>query len=217
MPTVKLLTDAEISANPRLQAVFDDIRATRKSDFVNNFWRALANQPALLERTWSSIKQVMIAPGVLDPLTKELIYIAVSVTNNCSYCIHSHTAAARAKGLTDQQHDELLAVIGVASETNALATPLQVPSTRSSQSNKLMTHPYIGRLAPIPSGLLHLSDAATFWQAFFRARDHNGALLFRNEDLDPALQTRIRRGHDRRSRMAGHRMAATHHLAVRPH
>jgi AhpD family alkylhydroperoxidase len=127
MPTAKLLTDAEISANPRLQSVFDDIRATRKSDFVNNFWRALANQPELLERTWSSIKQVMIAPGALDPLTKELIYIAVSVTNNCSYCIHSHTAAARAKGLTDQQHSELLAVIGMASETNALATALQIP------------------------------------------------------------------------------------------
>jgi AhpD family alkylhydroperoxidase len=127
MPTAKLLTDAEISANPRLQSVFDDIRATRKSDFVNNFWRALANQPELLERTWSSIKQVMIAPGALDPLTKELIYIAVSTINSCSYCIHSHTAAARAKGLTDQQHAELLAVIGMANETNALATALQIP------------------------------------------------------------------------------------------
>ncbi len=112
MATVKLLTDAEVSANPRIQAVFDDIRTTRKSDFVNNFWRALANQPDLLERTWASIKQVMIEPGALDPLTKELIYIAVSVTNSCSYCIHSHTAAARAKGMTDQQHAELLAVIG---------------------------------------------------------------------------------------------------------
>jgi AhpD family alkylhydroperoxidase len=127
MPTEKLLTDAEISTNPRLQLVFDDIRATRKSNFVNNFWRALANQPELLERTWSSIKQVMIAPGALDPLTKELIYIAVSTINSCSYCIHSHTAAARAKGLTDQQHAELLAVIGMASETNALANALQIP------------------------------------------------------------------------------------------
>ena len=89
MPTVKLWTDAEVSTNHRIEAIFDDIRATRKSDFVNNFWRALANQPELLERTWSSIKQVMIAPGALDPLTKELIYIAVSVTNSCSYCIHS--------------------------------------------------------------------------------------------------------------------------------
>jgi AhpD family alkylhydroperoxidase len=127
MPTVKLWTDAEVSTNPCIQAVFDDIRSTRKSDFVNNFWRALANQPELLERTWSSIKQVMIAPGVLAPLTKELIYIAVSVTNNCSYCIHSHTAAARAKGLSDQQHAELLAVIAMASETNAIANALQIP------------------------------------------------------------------------------------------
>ena len=114
MPTVRLWTDAEVSTDPRIKAIFDDIRATRKSDFVNNFWRALANQPELLERTWSSIKQVMIAPGALDPLTKELIYIAVSVTNSCSYCIHSHTAAARTKGMTDQQHAELLSVIGMA-------------------------------------------------------------------------------------------------------
>jgi AhpD family alkylhydroperoxidase len=126
MSTVKLWTDEQASAAPRIKAVFDDIRATRKSDFVNNFWRALANQPDLLERTWSSVKQVMIAPGALDPLTKELIYIAVSVTNSCTYCIHSHTAGARAKGLTDQQHAELLAVIGIASETNALANALQV-------------------------------------------------------------------------------------------
>lgn len=127
MPTVKLWTDAEVSADPRISAVFDDIRATRKSDFVNNFWRALANQPALLERTWSSIKQVMIEPGTLDPLTKELVYIAVSTANSCSYCVHSHTAAARAKGLTDQQHAEFLAVVGMAAETNALANALQVP------------------------------------------------------------------------------------------
>ena len=127
MATVKLWTDAEVSANPRIQAVFNDIRSTRKSDFVNNFWRALANQPDLLERTWSSIKQVMIEPGALDPLTKELIYIAVSTINSCSYCVHSHTAAARAKGLTDQQHAEFLAVLGMASETNALSTALQIP------------------------------------------------------------------------------------------
>jgi AhpD family alkylhydroperoxidase len=127
MPTVKLWTDVEVAANPRIQAVFDDIRATRNSDFVNNFWRALANQPALLERTWASIKEVMIEPGTLDPLTKELIYIAASTINGCTYCIHSHTAAARAKGLTDQQHAELLAVIGMAAATNALANALQVP------------------------------------------------------------------------------------------
>jgi AhpD family alkylhydroperoxidase len=130
MATVKLWTDEEVSADPRVRAVFDEIRSTRKSDFVNNFWRALANQPALLERTWSSIKEVMIEPGALDPLTKELIYIAVSTINGCSYCIHSHTAAARAKGLTERQHAELLAVIGMAAETNALATALQVPIDR---------------------------------------------------------------------------------------
>ena len=130
MATVKLWTDEEVSANPRIRAVFDEIRSTRKSDFVNNFWRALANQPALLERTWSSIKEVMIEPGALDPLTKELIYIAVSTMNSCSYCIHSHTASARAKGLSDQQHAELLAVIGMAAETNALATAMQIPVDR---------------------------------------------------------------------------------------
>jgi AhpD family alkylhydroperoxidase len=127
MATVKLWTDVEVAADPRVQAVFDDIRTTRNSDFVNNFWRALANQPDLLERTWASLKQVMFAPGALDPLTRELIYIAVSTINSCTYCIHSHTAAARAKGLTDQQHAELLAVIGMAAQTNALANALQIP------------------------------------------------------------------------------------------
>src|SRR5271168_192621 len=127
MATVKLWTNEEVSADARVSAVFDDIRATRKSDFVNNFWRALANRPALLERTWASVKEVMMEPGELDPLTKELIYIAVSTINGCGYCIHSHTAAARAKGLTDQQHAEFLAVVGMAAETNALANALQVP------------------------------------------------------------------------------------------
>ena len=127
MTTVKLWTDEEVAANPRIKTVFDDIRTVRKSDFVNNFWRALANQPALLERTWSSIKEVMVEPGTLDPLTKELIYIAASTVNSCSYCIHSHTAAARAKGLTDEQHAEFVAVLGMAAETNALANALQIP------------------------------------------------------------------------------------------
>jgi len=127
MATVKLWTDAEAASDARVSAVFADIRATRKSDFVNNFWRALANQPDVLERTWTSVKAIMIAPGELDPLTKELIYIAVSTVNSCSYCVHSHTAAARAKGMTEQQHSELLAVIGMASTTNALATALQIP------------------------------------------------------------------------------------------
>ncbi len=127
MATVKLWTEEEVAADARVQAVFEDIRATRKSEFVNNFWRALANQPALLERTWASVKEVMIAPGALDPLTKELIYIAVSTVNGCSYCIHSHTAAARAKGLTKEQHAEFVAVLGLAAETNALANAMQVP------------------------------------------------------------------------------------------
>ena len=127
MATVRLWTDEEVLADARVKAVFDDIRTVRKSDFVNNFWRALANQPELLERTWASSKTVMLTPGELDPLTKELIYIAVSTTNTCSYCVHSHTAAARAKGLTDQQYAEFLAVVGMASTTNALATALQIP------------------------------------------------------------------------------------------
>lgn len=127
MATVKLWTDEEVASDARVKAVFDDIRATRNSDFVNHFWRALANQPALLERTWESVKQVMIAPGTLDPLTKELVYIAVSLTNSCSYCVHSHTAAARAKGMTDAQYAEFLAVVGMASETNALANGMQIP------------------------------------------------------------------------------------------
>lgn len=127
MATVKLWTDEEAAAEPRVDAVFNDIRAVRKSDFVNNFWRALASQPDQLERAWSGVKTIMIAPGELDPLTKELIYIAVSTINSCSYCVHSHTAAARAKGLTDGQYGELLAILGLASTTNALATALQIP------------------------------------------------------------------------------------------
>ena len=127
MPTVRLWTDADAASDPCVGAVFADIRATRNSAFINNFWRALANQPAVLERTWGALKEVMVAPGALDPLVKELIYIAVSATNGCAYCVHSHTAAARAKGMTDAQHGELMAVIGMAAQTNALATSLQVP------------------------------------------------------------------------------------------
>jgi AhpD family alkylhydroperoxidase len=127
MATLKLWSDAEVAADARVKAVFDDIRSTRQSDFVNNFWRGLANQPALLERTWSSLKQVMMTPGKLDPLTKELIYIAVSTTNGCSYCVHSHTAAARAKGMNEEQYAELLAVMAMAAQTNSLATGMQIP------------------------------------------------------------------------------------------
>jgi AhpD family alkylhydroperoxidase len=127
MTTVKLWTDEEAAADPRVAAVFADIRATRRTDFVNNIWRALANQPALLERTWQGVKDVMVAPGALDPLVKEMLYIAVSSANNCSYCVHSHTAAARAKGMTDAQHAELLAVVALASSTNAIASAMQFP------------------------------------------------------------------------------------------
>ena len=123
MATVPLLRDAE--AGDKALAVFDDIRARRQTDYVNNFWRALAHDPALLQQTWERARVVM-APGALDPLVKELIYIAVSVANGCSYCVHSHTAAAKAKGLTPAQHGELMAVIAMASQTNALATALQV-------------------------------------------------------------------------------------------
>lgn len=130
MATVRLWSDAEAEGHPRVKAVFDDIRAVRRSDFINNFWRALANHPAVLERTWADLKQVMAADGALDTLTKELIYIAVSTANGCSYCIHSHTAAARAKGMTEAQHGELLAVIGMANTTNALVTGMQVPVDR---------------------------------------------------------------------------------------
>lgn len=127
MSTVKLWTDAEAEADRRVKAVFDDIRATRKSDFVNNFWRGLANQPQLLERTWASLKEVMVAPGELSPVVREMIYIAVSTVNGCSYCIHSHTAQAKAKGMTDGMHAELLSVIGMASQTNAIVQALQIP------------------------------------------------------------------------------------------
>jgi AhpD family alkylhydroperoxidase len=125
--TVKIWTDAEVVTNARVKAVFDDIRATRQSNFVNNIWRALANQPDVLERTWEQVKAVMVAPGALDPITRELIYIAVSAAHGCGYCVHSHTAAATAKGMTAAQHGELLAIVGLASQTNALVTALQLP------------------------------------------------------------------------------------------
>jgi AhpD family alkylhydroperoxidase len=122
--TVTLLSDDKLS--PEAQAVFDDIRAVRGSDFVNNFWRALAHDPALLAATWARLKVVM-GPGTLDPLVKEMLYVAVSTANGCSYCVHSHTAAAKAKGMTPEQHGEMLAVIGMAMQTNGLVTALQVP------------------------------------------------------------------------------------------
>ena len=124
MATVKLIEYGEASGVVR--AVFDDIMATRKTDRVNNFWRALANHPPTLQRTWESIKQIM-GPGALDPLTKEMIYLAVSAANGCDYCIASHTAGARKAGMTPAMRGELLAVVGMACETNSLANAYQVP------------------------------------------------------------------------------------------
>ncbi len=124
MTTVKLLSDAE--ASPAARAVFDDIRATRKSDFVNNAWRAQANDPVALARTWEKAKAVM-APGAIDAVTKEMIYLTVSIMNNCEYCIHSHTFFGRAKGMTEAQYNELLQVIGLATEGNRMMTAMQVP------------------------------------------------------------------------------------------
>ncbi|MBR1172556.1 carboxymuconolactone decarboxylase family protein [Bradyrhizobium sp. KB893862 SZCCT0404] len=124
MATVKLLSDDELSSEAR--AVFDDIRKVRQSDFINNFWRALAHDPRTLRRTWESLKEVM-GPGTLDPKVKEMLYVAVSVAHGCSYCIHSHTASARAKGMTAAEYSELLAIVGMAAETNRLVTALGVP------------------------------------------------------------------------------------------
>jgi AhpD family alkylhydroperoxidase len=123
MALVKFVEYAD--ASPVVRAVYDDIMATRKVDWINNFWKALASDPPTLKRTWESLKQVM-APGALDPLTKEMLYVAVSVTNNCEYCINSHTAAARKAGMSDAMFAELLAVVGMANETNRLANGYQV-------------------------------------------------------------------------------------------
>ena len=119
----RLVEYAEASSEVR--AIYDDIMSTRKTDWINNFWKALANNPVTLRRTWESIKQIM-GPGALDPLTKEMIYIAVSVTNGCPYCIASHSASARKKGMTDAMFHELMAVVGMANETNRLASGYQV-------------------------------------------------------------------------------------------
>jgi AhpD family alkylhydroperoxidase len=112
-------------ASPEVRAIYDEIMATRKTDWINNFWKALASDPAALKRTWDDIKQIMSA-GALDPLTKELIYVAVSVSNQCNYCIASHTASARKKGMSDEMFKELMAVVGMANETNRLVAGYQV-------------------------------------------------------------------------------------------
>ena len=123
MATVKMIEYEEASAEVR--AVYDDIMATRGVDWINNFWKVVAVQPALLRRTWEGVKEVM-APGAIDAVTKEMIFVAVSVTNGCDYCINSHTAGARKKGMSDEMLAELMAVVGMANQTNALANGLQV-------------------------------------------------------------------------------------------
>lgn len=113
-------------ATGEVRAVYDDIMAVRNTDYVNNIWKALANHPPTLKRTWERVKEIMGQPGEIDPLTREMIYLAVSVTNNCEYCVATHTAAARAKGITDGQFGELMAIIGLANETNRLANGYRV-------------------------------------------------------------------------------------------
>jgi len=120
---VKLIEYAE--ASPEVRAIYDDIMRSRGVDWINNFWKALANDPALLARTWQNVRQTM-APGALDPLVKEMVYVAVSATNGCEYCTHSHTAAARKKGMSDAMLMELMAVVGLANETNRLVNGLRV-------------------------------------------------------------------------------------------
>jgi AhpD family alkylhydroperoxidase len=113
-------------ASPEVRAVYDDMRATRKTDYINNIWKALAHHPETLRRTWEEVKALMSVPSSLDPLTKELIYIAVSVTNNCEYCVATHTASAKAKGMTEQQFGELMAIVALANKTNRLAIGYRV-------------------------------------------------------------------------------------------
>ncbi len=125
MSTIQPLQDPE--SDLRVKAVFDDIRATRQAEYINHLWRYLAFDASLLEQTWAEVKRVMATPSSIDPLTKEMVYIAVSISNSCSYCVHSHTAAATAKGMTPQQHAELLSIVALAAKTNQLATALQVP------------------------------------------------------------------------------------------
>ena len=124
MATVPLVRNED--APPEIRAIFDDIKRARNVEDVNNFWKALANQPETLKRTWELVRDVM-RPGALDELTKEMIYAAVSITNNCEYCIHSHTAAAFNKGMTEAQYRELLAVVATAHMTNALANGFKIP------------------------------------------------------------------------------------------
>ena len=125
MPTISPPQNPE--SNPRVKSVFDDIRKTRGNDFINNLWYYLSFDPALLETTWNDVKSVMAKPSHLDPMTKELIYAAVSIANSCEYCIHSHTAAARSKGMTDEQYAEFLSIVSLAGKTNHLLNSIKVP------------------------------------------------------------------------------------------
>ena len=125
MSTIPRLQNPEV--NPRVKSVFDDIRATRGNDFINNLWYYLAFNPELLEKTWRDVKEVMAKPSHLDSMTKELIYAAVSIANSCEYCIHSHTAAARAQGMTDDQYAEFLSIVSLAGRTNNLLNGIKVP------------------------------------------------------------------------------------------
>jgi len=127
MATVSLIEYED--ATPEVRAVFDDIKRVRQIDEVNNFWKALANHPDTLRRTWEALREVM-KPGALDDLTKEMLYVAVSIANNCDYCIHSHTAAAFKKGMTERQYQELVAVVAMAHHTNAIANALKIPVDR---------------------------------------------------------------------------------------
>ena len=124
--------------NPRVKSVFDDIRATRKSDFINNLWHYLAFDPELLENTWRDVKEVMAKPSNLDAMTKELIYAAVSIANSCEYCIHSHTAAARAQGMTDKQYAEFLSIVSLAGRTNNLLNGIKVPIDKEFDHEKMI-------------------------------------------------------------------------------
>jgi AhpD family alkylhydroperoxidase len=116
----------DAAASGEVKTVFDDIKQTRDTDYINNFWRVLASDPATLKRIWGSLKEVM-APGALDPLTKEMIYLAVSITNGCAYCSHSHGAAAKGRGMTKEMFAELMAIVGMANQTNKLADGYRVP------------------------------------------------------------------------------------------
>src|SRR6266567_1965936 len=150
-------------ASPEVRAIYDDIMATRKTDWINNFWKALARDPVTLRRTWESIKQIM-GPGALDPLIKELIYVAVSTTNQCGYCIASHTAGARKAGMTDAMFVELMAVVGMANETNRLASGYQVESDPRASDNrafcltqtiKMLSPAIVGKLVAWKTASLH--------------------------------------------------------------